>query len=160
MPLSNAQQFDVKDQGRIRRNRATRGPARSITELWRDSQLPFAAHLHPDDAFIPPLDDRRGAQRLYRKWLATVQRAVELLAISQPPGVVDLRRLARRGSGARTNFNVPVLQAIGCLGTVAGHLRGRTVVSLLAALRKKGGSYEHNDCNQTRTLQHYSPPYS
>src|SRR5580693_855697 len=141
MPLPHAQQFDVEDQRRIRRNRSARGPASSVAELWRDSQLPLAAHLHPDDAFIPPLDDRRGAQRLYRKWLATVQRAVELLATSQPPGVVDLRRLARCGSGARAHFDVPVLQAIGRLGTVAGHLRGRTVVSLLAALRKKGGSY-------------------
>jgi hypothetical protein len=73
MPLANAQQFDVEDQRRIRRNRTARGPASSITELRRDSQLPLASNLHPNDAFIPPLDDRRGAQGIYGKGLAAVE---------------------------------------------------------------------------------------
>src|SRR5258708_1405442 len=50
--LVDPKQFHIKDQSRVRRNRATRS-GNSITQLRRNSQLSLAANFHSRNSFIP-----------------------------------------------------------------------------------------------------------
>src|SRR5216684_5970628 len=50
--LVDPKQFHIKNQSRVRRNRATRSGS-SITQLRRNSQLPLAANFHSCDSLIP-----------------------------------------------------------------------------------------------------------
>ena len=71
--LFDAEQFDVEDQRRVRRNDAA-GAARAIAELGRDDQRALAADLHGGDAFVPAGDDLVLADRKLER-LAAIDRS-------------------------------------------------------------------------------------
>ena len=53
--FADIEEFHIKNQCRVRRNYAARSLG-SITQLWRNSQLPLASDLHSRDAFVPAFD--------------------------------------------------------------------------------------------------------
>jgi hypothetical protein len=61
LSFPDVEQLNVEDQSGIWRNHAT-GAASSVSELRRDSQLPFASNFHPCDTFIPAFDHLTGSQ--------------------------------------------------------------------------------------------------
>ena len=61
-PLLHAQQFEHRRSASHSAESTAGRPASSIGEIRRNPQLPLAADLHPDDAFIPALDHRCAAQ--------------------------------------------------------------------------------------------------
>src|SRR6185312_17234052 len=82
------EQLDLEDQRGIGRDHVA-GAALAVAEFRRNGQLAFAADLHAGDALIPTLDDPAGAQLEGERPFA-IEAAVELLAVGQPAGVVDL----------------------------------------------------------------------
>src|SRR5580700_10826811 len=58
----HVQQFDIEDQGGVRRDDAA-GAARPVAEFGRDDERALAAHLHAGNAFVPTGDDLMLAER-------------------------------------------------------------------------------------------------
>src|SRR5262245_43817139 len=58
----DAQQFDLEDQRRVRRDHAA-DPARAVTEVGRDDEGALATDLHRGNAFVPARDDLASADR-------------------------------------------------------------------------------------------------
>src|ERR1700722_6702905 len=56
------QQFHIKNQCRVWRNRAPCS-SRSISQFWRNSQLPLASDFHSRDALIPAFNYLSGSER-------------------------------------------------------------------------------------------------
>src|SRR5262249_22795981 len=106
--LANILQFHVKDQGRVWRDESwVSGGA--ISEVARNLQLPLAANFHSGDALVPSLDDLSGAYHKLER-LPCAHRAVELLAVGEPSGVVDLDVLPAVGFRASADLDVPILE--------------------------------------------------
>src|SRR5207248_37730 len=76
----DTQQFDFKDQCRVRRDH-TAGATGTVAELGRDDESALAAHLHRGNAFVPTGNDLPFADRKLERPAAAVERAVELLAL-------------------------------------------------------------------------------
>src|SRR5580704_19563806 len=105
---------------------------RSIGKIRGNPQLPLAANLHSRNAFTPALDDLVQPER---NRLSSVHRTVEFLAGGQPSRVVDFDRLVGLSGSTAADLNVPILQAVGHLGAVAGNFcRGAGVRFLRTAL--------------------------
>src|SRR5215510_16301026 len=124
----DAEQFDLEDQRRVRRDHAA-DPAGAIAEIGWDDEGALAADLHRGNAFVPAGDDLPSADRKLER-LPAVERAVELLALGaaliEPAGVVHDASLAgpRRGAGA--DLGVDDLQSGG---------RGHGLSNLLGGCR-------------------------
>src|SRR5207249_7548174 len=88
---ADLEQLYLEDQLGVGRDDAA-GAARPVTECRRDDELALAADLHAGHALVPALDDHAGAE-LERERLVAVVAAVELLAVAEPAGVVDLDRV-------------------------------------------------------------------
>src|ERR1700693_6302081 len=82
--LAYRQQLHIEDQGSVWRDR-TGIAVRAIGQVGGNPQLAFAADLHSEDAFVPPLDDGGIAERRHLKW-RFADRAIELLSVGQPAG--------------------------------------------------------------------------
>src|SRR3982750_796181 len=93
--LPHSQQLEFVDEHGARRHHAA-DPLLAEPELGRDGQLALAAHLHPDEPLVPPLDGIAGAEAEGERVLA-VAAGVELRAVLQPAGVVDLDDPAELG---------------------------------------------------------------
>src|SRR5689334_4820374 len=85
--LLDLDQLNLKDECRARRYDLPR-PTIAIAESGRDDQLPLAADLHALQAFVPALDDHARAQFDRPKRLATIDAAIELLAVLKSAGVM------------------------------------------------------------------------
>src|SRR6185503_17447134 len=64
-------------------------------------------------AFVPALDDAAGAEREYEGITAVLAR-IELLAVGEPAGVVNLHLLPRRGGLAVADSEFLDDQSAGC----------------------------------------------
>src|SRR5258708_34060283 len=128
------EQFDVEDQRGIWRDDAA-GPAGPVTEFGRDDERALAADLHGRHTFIPAADDLTPADGEL-KWLATIERAVELFALGaafvEPAGVVHDADLTGLRCCARAHLGVGDLQArwrsyggAGGLGHCGGRVNDR-----------------------------------
>ncbi len=120
--LLHIHQLHVEDQGCVGRNypRITLG---SVGQVWRNAQLALATYLHAGDTFVPALDDLAGAQHELKRF-AGPDRAVELLAVGEPAGVIDFDVLSGLRDRTGANLDVPVFEAAGGLGGLAGDLGG------------------------------------
>ena len=98
----------------------------SIGEVWRNAELALAAYLHPDDAFVPALDDLAATEQQLER-LSGADGTIELLAIGEPSGVVDLDVYSGLRDCAGADFDVPILQAANGRCAFSSHLgrRGR-----------------------------------
>ena len=61
--LLNLQQFDVKDEGCVRRDSAVASSLSAIRKISGDDEATFASHFHASDALVPALDDLTGTKR-------------------------------------------------------------------------------------------------
>src|SRR5581483_3655008 len=95
LPSLRAEQLDVEDQAGVGRDHAA-GAADAVAQLGGDQQAALAAHAHRGHALVPAGDHLAGAEGEGER-LAPVQRAIELLTVLQPAGVVhaDLLVLLR-----------------------------------------------------------------
>src|SRR5436305_1497503 len=130
--LLHPQQLDLEDQGGVRRNYAAR-PAGTVAEVGGDGELPLAADLHAGDAFVPAADDLPAAEVEAEGALA-VMAGVELGAVLQPAGVVDVDGLAGFGLRSLANFEVGVLEAGRCGDCMCGVCHGSLLSFKLASL--------------------------
>src|SRR5688500_10416264 len=106
-PGLDAEQLDLEDQRRVRRNDAA-GAARAVAKVRWNDQRALAADLHRRDAFIPALDHTTDTDREFER-LTAIDGRVELrtlLAVHvEPAGVMHdagfarLRRRAGAGDG-------------------------------------------------------------
>src|ERR1700674_338150 len=126
--LLHIYQSHVKDQGCVGRDdcRITTLP---VGQIWRNAQLALASDPHAGDAFVPALDDLARAQHEVKR-MAGTNRAVELLAVGEPAGVIDFDMLSALGDRAGADFDVPVFEAAGGFGGRAGHPCGTAGVGL------------------------------
>src|SRR5439155_919190 len=88
---ARGEQLDLEDERGVGRDGA-RKSLLAVAHLGRDGQLAPAAHLHPDHALVPALDDLPAAER-ERKRLPVVLGRVELLPVGEPARVVHRDRL-------------------------------------------------------------------
>src|SRR5437763_1687425 len=86
------EQLDLEGQLRVGRDDAGRA-ARPVGQLGRDGQFADAADLHALHALVPALDDLAGAKREAER-PAAILAAVELGAVLEPAGVMDLDGIA------------------------------------------------------------------
>src|SRR5215469_13885190 len=107
--FADLEQFHVENERRIWGDHAA-SPTASIAQFRRNSQLPLSTDFHSPHTFIPAFDNLPRAESKPER-LAAIHRAVELLAIGQPSGVMYFHGLARNRSGAGADHDVPVLQA-------------------------------------------------
>src|SRR5262249_17226823 len=105
--LLDLQHFHLEDQVRVGRNQVA-GAASAVGEFRRDHSLADAADLHAGHAEVPALDPFARAQREDER-LAAILAAIELLAVLERAGVVDLNRVARLGSRPCAFLQVLVL---------------------------------------------------
>src|ERR1700722_6678988 len=109
----HAEQFDIEDQRRVRRDDAA-GAAGAVAERRRNDQRALAADLHRGDALVPPGDHLPAADRKLER-LTAVDRGVELLALGavliEPAGVVHDAGLAGLRARAGADLGVDDLQA-------------------------------------------------
>src|ERR1035438_2862191 len=89
---ADAQQFHLKDQTRVWRNRAGVAVA-AVGEFRRDRQLHLVADLHGGDTKIPAADDLARAKDKSKR-LVTIHGAVELFAVGERAGVMDGHEIA------------------------------------------------------------------
>ena len=100
-------QFHFENEEAVTRNlRAT--ATRTVSEVARDPCGNLAAHLHELEHFGPTRN--HGADREFKRF-ATVNRAVELGAVEERTGVVNLHDVAIGRSCTRTFGNHLVLEA-------------------------------------------------
>ena len=94
-------ELDLEDQPRVRGD-GRRTSAGAVSEIRWDAEATFAPDLHADDALIPALDHFALADRELEWVAAVIVRAVELRAVHQRPGVLDVHRVTgpRRAAGA------------------------------------------------------------
>src|SRR5262249_48451144 len=104
--LLDLQQFHLKREFGIWRDLVA-GPALPITQFRWNDQLAFAARLHAGNPFVPTLDHSPLAKREFKRLLA-VQAAVELRAVLEPAGVMNLHRVPRLGGFAGAFFEFDV----------------------------------------------------
>src|ERR1019366_2610941 len=95
----------------------------SVGQVWRNAELALASDLHAGYTFVPALDDLAGSE-LELKRFAGPDRAVELLAVGEPAGVIDFDVLSGLGDGAGANLDVPIFQTGGGLDGLAGDFGG------------------------------------
>src|SRR5579863_5842988 len=109
----HVEQFDVEDQGRVRRYDAA-GAARAITELRRNDQSALAADFHRGDTFVPARNHLALSDRKLERIVA-IDRGVELLALLailvEPAGVMHDANLAGLWRGAGAYLGVDDLQS-------------------------------------------------
>src|SRR4051812_13928258 len=77
--LLHSKELDLEDQ-RGAGGDGTREAALAVGHGGWDRELSLAAHLHPLDPLVPPLDDLAGAE-LEAEGLAPIDAGVELLAV-------------------------------------------------------------------------------
>src|SRR5216684_2209289 len=120
--LLHIYQPHIEDQGCVGRDdgRITTLP---VGEVRRNAQLALASDLHASDPFVPSLDDLAGAQHEI-KGFAGADRAVELLAVGEPSGVIDFDMLSALRDRTGAYFDVPVFETAGGFGGRAGDLGG------------------------------------
>lgn len=108
--LFDSEEFDVKDKGGVRRDDAT-GAAGSVAKFRGDAQLPLPTYFHSRYSLIPSFNNLSGSE-LKHEWLATIDRAIEFLAIfRQPTGVMHAHGFSGCGGGSSALFEVPILQS-------------------------------------------------
>src|ERR1019366_6569794 len=95
----------------------------SVGQVWRNAELTLAPDFHASYTFVPALDDL-AASELELKRFAGPDRAVELLAVGQPAGVIDFDVLSALGEGAGANLGVPIFQTAGGLDGSSRDLGG------------------------------------
>src|SRR5690606_28768686 len=96
---SGAEQGDLEEQRRVRRNDAA-GAARAITELGRDHEPAGTADLQAGDAFVPAADHMAGAERKAKRLAAILARVglgARLAVLEQPAGVMHRYLVAGTG---------------------------------------------------------------
>src|SRR5690606_23984470 len=108
--LQNTQQFDIKRQGSVRTDRATRGAVAAVSQLGRDPEAVLGANRHQRNAFGPALDDLVQAEI---DGLATLVAAVEHGAVEQLAFVVDAHAAGSHRTLAAARADHLVLQARG-----------------------------------------------
>src|SRR5581483_6831642 len=113
------------DQRCIRRNDST-AAASSVAQLRRDPKLPLAAHFHAGYAFVPTFNHLTSTQRK-TEWLPAIDRAVELLAIGEPSGVMHLYSFSRLCCGSSAYRYIPIFKPGRRALGLAGDLRWRRI---------------------------------
>src|SRR4051812_14689731 len=125
MLLLNVEQVHVEDQRSVRRNVAA-SAVRSVPQIARDLQSPFAANMHSLYPFIPTLNDSAGSELELERFVA-INGAVELLSVAgEPAGVMDLHSHTRGSYCTGALLGVPVLQSGWSLRGLASDLRRAT----------------------------------
>src|SRR4029077_1631285 len=104
VPLLHFEQFYIKDERCIRGNCARRAPL-AIAKAWRNDEPALSTDTHALHPFIPALDHLAAAQRKLER-VTSITRAIELLPISEPPGVVYRHQLACQRLVASADLNV------------------------------------------------------
>src|SRR6185369_1572645 len=84
---SDIEKQHFKNQGRIRRDDSARS-CRSVAKGCRYNKSALAADLHGHDPFIPTRNDLPCSDYEHER-LVLVQRAVELLSVRQPAGIMN-----------------------------------------------------------------------
>src|SRR5215813_65811 len=111
----DAQQLDLEDQRRIRRDHIA-DPAGAVAEIGWDDERALATDLHRGNAFVPAGDHLPSANRKL-EGLTAVERAVELLALGavlvEPAGVMHDASLTGPRGGAGADLGVDGLQSGG-----------------------------------------------
>src|SRR5262249_35450632 len=102
--LADPEQFHLEHERGIGRNDAS-GAARAVAERGRDGELARAADLHALHALVPALDDVAAAEREYERVAAVLAR-IELRAVGEPAGVVDLDALTGGGERSVADYDV------------------------------------------------------
>ena len=68
----------------------------AVGEVGSDGKLALLANLHAEETLIPALDDLALSAGEVQ-WLSTIQRRVELLAVCESSGVVNVDAITYRG---------------------------------------------------------------
>jgi hypothetical protein len=108
--LLHAHELDVKRQLGVGGNDG-RSALGTVGQVGRQDEAPRFADLHARDALVEPGDDLAATQDK-RDRLPSIERAVELSAVGEPPGVVNADSLAALRRVARAGLDLYYLESI------------------------------------------------
>src|SRR5208283_3237987 len=102
----------LKDEAGIGRD-VGRASLVAVPQVRRNPKAALATDFHADDAFVPPLDDLSLANRELERLPAEVVRAIELSAVGQRPGVLNVHRVAGLRLAPRSHDKILYLELRG-----------------------------------------------